>query len=258
MSAKVVVSLEGEILTEAQLSKPVTVVGRHPGCDIVIDAPHVSARHMLFRVVDQTVYVEDLASTNGTVVNGITANHQVVHHLDLIEVGKHKLHFFDEDMLSASVASLENTVVTEYERTMLAAHVAAAEAVPAVTAQPAAATTADEDLDRTRMIRAYNGESPLEQSRPGAKGPPLALYILKGEGRGSVIALDKANTMIGIAGADSALVVKRAGKLLIARLGGQRPLRLNRAELGPGTHPLHERDVIDVGSTTFEVVMAAT
>jgi len=64
--------------------------------------------------------------------------------------------------------------------------------------------------------------------------------------------------MIGTAGADTALVVKRGGKLLIARLGGQRGLKLNRRELGPGAHPIQERDVIDVGTTTFEVVMAAT
>ena len=253
--ARVVVSLEGRILSEALLTKPVTVVGRHPACDIVIDAPHVSARHMLFRVVNTTVYIEDLASTNGTVVNGIPANHQVVHHLDLIEVGKHKLHFFDESMLSATVSNLESTVVTEYERTMLAAHAAVADAAPA----PAKAlAAADDDLDRTRMIRSPFAEGALEQSRPGVKGPPLALYVLKGDERGRVIALDKPNTMIGTAGTDTALVVKRAGKLLIARLGGQRPLKVNRRELGPGAHPIQEHDVIDVGATTFEVVTAAT
>ena len=252
--ARVVVSLEGQILSEALLTKPVTVVGRHPACDIVIDAPHVSARHMLFRVVNTTVYVEDLASTNGTVVNGIPASHQVVHHLDLIEVGKHKLHFFDESMLSGTVSDLESTVITEYERTMLAAHAAVAEAEPA----KARAATADDDLDRTRMIRSPFAEGALEQSRPGVKGPPLALYVLKGDERGRVIALDKPNTMIGTAGTDTALVVKRAGKLLIARLGGQRPLKVNRRELGPGAHPIQEHDVIDVGATTFEVVMAAT
>jgi hypothetical protein len=215
---------------------------------------------MLFRVVNTTVYVEDLASTNGTVVNGIPASHQVVHHLDLIEVGKHKLHFFDESMLAGSVSNLESTVVTEFERTMLAAHAALAEAAPAPAAAkaPAAKAAADDDLDRTRMIRSPFTEAALEQSRPGVKSPPLALYVLKGEERGRVIALDKPNTMIGTAGTDTALVVKRAGKLLIARLGGQRPLKLNRRELGPGAHPIQERDVIDVGATTFEVVMAAT
>ena len=254
--ARVVVSLEGHILAEAQLTKPVTVVGRHPACDIVIDAPHVSARHMLFRVVNTTVYVEDLASTNGTVVNGIPASHQVVHHLDLIEVGKHKLHFFDESMLSATVSDLESTVVTEYERTMLAAHAAVAEAAPAQA--KARATTADDDLDRTRMIRSPFAEGALEQSRPGVKGPLLALRIVAGERRGETLALDKPNTMIGTAGTDTALVVKRGGKLLIARLGGQRPIRVNRRELGPGAHPIQEQDVIDVGTATFEVVVAAT
>jgi hypothetical protein len=65
---------------------------------------------MLFRLVNRTVYAEDLASTNGTVVNGLSANHQVVHHLDLIEVGRHKLHFFDDSMLAASVTDIESTV----------------------------------------------------------------------------------------------------------------------------------------------------
>jgi len=254
MGARIVVSLEGNILTEVQLAKPVTVVGRHPGCDIVIDAAYVSARHMLFRVVDQTVYVEDLASTNGTIVNGVAASHQVVHHLDLVEIGRHKLHVFDESMLSNAVSNLESTVVTEYERTMLAQQALAGSAQPA----RALSTTADDDLDRTRLIRGYDGPNPLEQSRPGVKGPPLALRVVSGEGRGKTIALDKANTMIGTAGTDTALVVKRAGKLLIARLGGQSPLRLNRRELAPGTHPIQEHDQIQVGATTFEVVVAAT
>lgn len=254
MSARVVVSLEGNIVTELQLTKPVTVVGRHPACDIVIDSPHVSARHMLFRVVDRTVYVEDLASTNGTIVNGVAASHQVVHHLDLVEVGRHKLHVFDESMLSNTVNNLENTVITQYERTMLAQQAASTAVQPA----RALSTTADDDLDRTRLIRSYDGPNPLEQSRPGVKAPPLALRVVSGGSRGKVIALDKANTMIGTAGTDTALVVKRAGRILIARLSGPSPLKVNKRELGPGTHPIQEHDQIQVGPTTYEVVMAAT
>lgn len=258
MSARVVVSLEGQILMEAQITKPVTVVGRHPGCDVVIDSPHVSARHMLFRLVNRTVYVEDLASTNGTIVNGLAASHQVVHHLDLIEVGRHKLHFFDDTMLAASVTDIESTVTTEFERTMLAAHVTAPAAPPPAPAR--AAAREEDDLDRTRAIRRDPslGLPPMEETRPGVAAAPMALKVVAGERKGEVIVLDKPNTMIGTAGADTALVVKRAGRLLIARLSGQRPLRLNRRELGPGTHPLTEQDVIDVGNSRFEVIPAAT
>jgi pSer/pThr/pTyr-binding forkhead associated (FHA) protein len=253
MRTRVVVSLEGQILMEVEITKPVTVVGRHPGCDVVIDSPHVSSRHMLFRLVNRTVYAEDLASTNGMLVNGLSASHQVVHHLDLIEVGRHKLHFFDDSMLAGSVTDIESTVTTEFERTMLAAHVPA----PVAPAPAAKAASRDDDIDRTKVLRA-DRPAALEQTKPGVASPPMALKVVDGARKGEVIVLDKANTMIGTAGADTALVVKRAGKFLIARLSGQRPLKLNRRELGPGTHPLMEQDVIDVGNSRFEVILAAT
>jgi pSer/pThr/pTyr-binding forkhead associated (FHA) protein len=71
MAARVVLSFGEEILREVEITRPVTVVGRHPECDIVVEHPAISGRHMLFRLVNRTVYVEDLASTNGTKVNGI-------------------------------------------------------------------------------------------------------------------------------------------------------------------------------------------
>src|SRR3954465_6386166 len=123
MVARVVLSLDDKVVSELELAKPVTLVGRHPDCDLVIDHPAVSGRHMLFRVVNRTVYAEDLASTNGTRVNGLATSHHVVHHLDLIEVGRHKIHFFDDALLNGEVEDLENTVLNQYEQTMLAVHV---------------------------------------------------------------------------------------------------------------------------------------
>ena len=46
MAARVVLSLDDAIVSEVSLEKPVTVIGRHPGCDIVIDHPAISGRHM--------------------------------------------------------------------------------------------------------------------------------------------------------------------------------------------------------------------
>jgi hypothetical protein len=217
---------------------------------------------MLFRLVNTTVYVEDLASTNGTIINGLAASHQVVHHLDLVEVGRHKLHFFDDSMLAASVTDIESTVTTEFERTMMAAHMPAASASASASKPAPAGKPAehDEDLDRTKAIRrdpSLGIPAPMELTKPGVASPPMALKVVAGARKGEVISLDKANTMIGTAGADTALVVRRAGKLLIARLSGQRPLKLNRRELGPGTHPLTEQDLIDVGASRFEVILAA-
>lgn len=46
------------------------IVGRSPGADIVVGAGYVSARHARFTLMGQNLFVEDLGSTNGTVVNG--------------------------------------------------------------------------------------------------------------------------------------------------------------------------------------------
>jgi len=46
------------------------VVGRSPDCDVVLDDPRVSKRHAALRRRDGRWWIEDLGSTNGTVVDG--------------------------------------------------------------------------------------------------------------------------------------------------------------------------------------------
>lgn len=46
------------------------VVGRSPSSDIVIDEPFVSATHARFTLQGPALVLEDLGSTNGTLVNG--------------------------------------------------------------------------------------------------------------------------------------------------------------------------------------------
>lgn len=55
------------------LTAPTTVIGRGSGCDIVIDDPGISRKHLQIDVTDKGVIARDLGSTNGTYVEG----HQV-------------------------------------------------------------------------------------------------------------------------------------------------------------------------------------
>ena len=54
------------------LTKDKTVIGRGSGCDIVIDDPGISRRHMQIDITDNgnTVIARDLGSTNGMYVEG--------------------------------------------------------------------------------------------------------------------------------------------------------------------------------------------
>lgn len=61
------------------------VLGRALESDIAVVSPHVSRQHARFEVVDDQLYVEDLGSSNGTVVNGRTIDgRQPLRHEDEI------------------------------------------------------------------------------------------------------------------------------------------------------------------------------
>ena len=46
------------------------VIGHSPSSDIVIDEPYVSSTHARFTLQGPALVIEDLGSTNGTLVNG--------------------------------------------------------------------------------------------------------------------------------------------------------------------------------------------
>ena len=64
------------------------IVGRSPGADIVIGAGYVSARHARFSLMGQNLFVEDLGSTNGTMVNNqMIAAPTALKNNDVVTVG---------------------------------------------------------------------------------------------------------------------------------------------------------------------------
>src|SRR5262245_20681057 len=67
MSARLV-SLDG--LADIPLGHVLTVVGRHPHCDVRLDSVRVSRRHCCLAIDRDGVVVRDLGSTNGTRING--------------------------------------------------------------------------------------------------------------------------------------------------------------------------------------------
>jgi predicted component of type VI protein secretion system len=46
------------------------VIGRDPGCDVMVTGAHVSRRHAEFSLRSGQLWVKDLGSSNGTFVNG--------------------------------------------------------------------------------------------------------------------------------------------------------------------------------------------
>ena len=90
---KMIVSIDGVIIKEVQLTKARTTLGRRPYNDIVIDNLAVSGEHAVLEMTGDQVHLEDLNSTNGTYVNGKAARRQLLQNGDTVGVGKYKIKF---------------------------------------------------------------------------------------------------------------------------------------------------------------------
>jgi pSer/pThr/pTyr-binding forkhead associated (FHA) protein len=90
---KMIVSIDGVVIKEVQLTKDRTTLGRRPYNDIVIDNLAVSGEHAVMQMSGNDVFLEDLNSTNGTYVNGKAIKKQQLQNGDTVEIGKYKIKF---------------------------------------------------------------------------------------------------------------------------------------------------------------------
>src|SRR5258706_1678154 len=111
--AKLILSMEGLVLKEIPLTKERTTLGRKPHNDIQIDNLAVSGEHAVIVTILNDSSLEDLGSTNGTVVNGNPIKKHFLQNNDVIELGKYKLKFVGE---AAPAAAGEKA---DFERTMV-------------------------------------------------------------------------------------------------------------------------------------------
>ena len=93
---KLIVSIDGVVIKEVQLTKERTTLGRRPYNDVVIDNLAVSGEHAALQMNGNEVTLEDLNSTNGTYLNGKAVKKQALQNGDTIEVGKYKIKFVNE------------------------------------------------------------------------------------------------------------------------------------------------------------------
>src|SRR3977135_4404031 len=110
--AKLILSLDGMVLKEIPLTKERTTIGRKAHNDIQIDNLAVSGEHAVIAMIANDCFLEDLGSTNGTLINGKPVKKQFLQNNDVIELGKYKLKYFGVTPPSAKEAA-------DYEQTMV-------------------------------------------------------------------------------------------------------------------------------------------
>lgn len=76
-----------------KITKRKTSIGRSPECDVVLDNEQVSARHASLRLAEDGLYLTDLDSSNGTLVNDRELDRHKLTDNDLVTIGDVNLKF---------------------------------------------------------------------------------------------------------------------------------------------------------------------
>ena len=109
--AKLILSMDNMVMKEITLSKERTTIGRKPSNDIQIDNLAVSGEHAVIVTILNDSFLEDLGSTNGTLVNGNMVKKHFLQNNDIIELGKYKLKYISEQPSQATGGNYEKTMV---------------------------------------------------------------------------------------------------------------------------------------------------
>ena len=94
--AKIIVTLDGKVLHELTLGRDPIRIGRRPSNDIMLDNLAISGEHAAIVTVAQDSFLEDLNSTNGTLVNGQPVKKHFLQNNDVIELAKYRIKYLSE------------------------------------------------------------------------------------------------------------------------------------------------------------------
>jgi len=257
--AKLILSMDGLVLKEIALTKERTTIGRKPHNDIQIDNLAVSGEHAVIVTILQDSFLEDLGSTNGTVVNGQPIKKHFLQNNDIIELGKYKLKYVNEAVAGqAKAADFEKTMVLRPGSVKMATAgpVVSAPAGPAAAAPVAAAAVAKNLSDTVAGQSAT--AAPVAPPKPAASPQKnAALQLLSGANAGKELDLTKPLTTLGKPGVQVAVITRRPQGFFITHVEGASFPVVNGKTLDAQAHSLNDHDVIELAGVKMEFFLKA-
>lgn len=233
--ARLILSLDGQVLAEYNMTKERYTVGRLPDNDVRIDNAAVSGHHGLIINILNDSFLEDLNSTNGTYVNGKLIKKHALTHGDVITIGHHHLRFVDSQVESSEQDEFERTLVIQPGQVSEARLRAATEQVAPPTTTPPPAQPA---------ARPAAAAAPADK---GAPARPAKLQVLSGQFAGRELELAKTLTTLGRPGVQVAAISRRADGYYVVHVESAKPgdfPLVNGQPIGPQARRLHDNDVV--------------
>lgn len=225
--AKLILSMDGLVLKEIALDKERLTIGRKPHNDIQIDNLAISGEHAVVVTILADSFLEDLNSTNGTLVNGQSIKKHFLRNNDVIELGKYKLKYMADQGAAQVAPDADQAAFVRSSTSKVAGEL---------------------ELAPTDVgTRSNFGTA----SRPGTV-PAAAIQLLNGPNAGKELALQKTLTTLGKPGTQVAVIARRPHGYFITHVEGASFPVVNGKALDAQAHPLADHDVIEIAGIKME------
>ena len=218
--AKLIVSRHGEVVENQFLNESSFTIGSLADSNLCLTGEGVSRSHARITSIGNDDILEDLNSTNGTLVNGRPVTRHILQNDDVIEIADTQIRYRNHKAIEGP----------SFDRTMI---IQASELAHSAPAQPVGAyalATAKKKLrfrksGRMGLIRAFDGAQPSRE-----------------------VELSEVLHVFGIPGKQLAVINSRPQGYFITHVEGKKPARLNGKSIGHEPRPLAPNDTIEVGN----------
>jgi pSer/pThr/pTyr-binding forkhead associated (FHA) protein len=233
---KLILSMDGLVLKEIELKKERTSIGRKPGNDIQIDNLAISGQHAVITRILNDAFLEDQNSTNGTYVNGQPVKKHVLHHNDVVELGKYRIKYIVDAAPPGSAASemIDTSVLKPFE--MLPTETDAG-------LRPGSSET---------QVVAAGALERAEKAAAASAGRVGVIQVLSGANSGRELELVKSLTTLGKPGRQIAVITRRPHGYFITHVEGASFPQVNGRVVDVQAHPLEDHDIIDLAGVKME------
>ncbi len=213
--ARLILSMDGLVLKEIPLNKERVTIGRRPHNDIQIDNLAISGDHAVIVTILDTSFLEDLDSTNGTLVNGQPVKKHVLKANDVIDLNKYRLKYMT-DSLPSNAFDAEKTGGFTSSAT---------------------------------QAKAFS-ETQITVPRPPPADslalPSVSIRLLNGPNSGKILDLHKTLTTLGKPGVQVAVIARRPEGVFVTHVEGGDFPTVNGVSISGDAYPLNDSDVVEI------------
>jgi predicted component of type VI protein secretion system len=251
---------------DVKLDRERITIGRRPDNDLCLPHAAVSGEHAVVVTILGDSFLEDLGSTNGTLVNGKPVAKHFLRDRDQIDIGREILVYVEDDAATIAVpphrperaAAVDGTAADADRQSAAAAQrdKRRSDGLPTITGDAVGAIQRVVAAEIEGSAAEPSGSPPTQvaASVDPAPGNAPAIRVRSGFNAGRVLRLTGVETVIGRAGVQVVAVRRTADEVRVVPIEGAIPPTLNGRPIPPDGKVIKAGDILDIVGATLEFV----